>query len=194
MISSRFNSLNIILKRSKFTLPDLPYDYNALEPVISAEIMQIHHQKHHAAYVSNLNVALDKFEEARSKDDLNVQVALQSQIKFNGGGNINHSIFWKNLCPAKDAKGEPHGPLADAIKKSFGSFDAFKIHFSTQTAAVQGSGWGWLVINIGKSLKLVYFYLYYLGVQSDYWTSSIRHYLQSRSPSSQSRSYPSFGN
>lgn len=145
MIFNRFNSLKLILKRSKFTLPDLPYDYNALEPVISAEIMQIHHQKHHAAYVSNLNSALDKFEEARSKDDLNSQVSLQSQIKFNGGGNINHSIFWKNLCPLKDAKGEPHGLLADAITKSFGSFDAFKTHFNTQTSSVQGSGWGWLV-------------------------------------------------
>lgn len=134
-----------IFKRSKFTLPDLPYDYNALEPVISAEIMQIHHQKHHAAYVSNLNIALDKFEEARVKSDLSTQIALQSQIKFNGGGNINHSIFWKNLCPPKHAKGEPHGPLADAIKKSFGSFDAFKTLFSAQTAVVQGSGWGWLV-------------------------------------------------
>lgn len=100
-----------IFKRNKYTLPDLPYDYNALEPVISAEIMQIHHQKHHAAYVSNLNVSLEKFEEARVKDDLNTQVALQSQIKFNGGGNINHSIFWKNLCPPKDCRGEPTGMM-----------------------------------------------------------------------------------
>jgi superoxide dismutase, Fe-Mn family len=102
-----------IFKRNKYTLPDLPYDYNALEPVISAEIMQIHHQKHHAAYVSNLNVSLEKFEEARVKDDLNTQVALQSQIKFNGGGNINHSIFWKNLCPPKDCHGEPTGMTID---------------------------------------------------------------------------------
>lgn len=135
----------LIFKRTKFTLPDLPYDYNALEPVISAEIMQIHHQKHHAAYVSNLNVALEKFEEARAKDDLSTQVSLQSQIKFNGGGNINHSIFWKNLCPPKDSRGMPHGPLAEAINHSFGSFDSFKAHFNAQTAAVQGSGWGWLV-------------------------------------------------
>lgn len=156
MIYRRFNSLNLTLKRSKFTLPDLPYDYNALEPVISAEIMQIHHQKHHAAYVSNLNIALEKFEEAHSKDDLSTQVALQSQIKFNGGGNINHSIFWKNLCPLKDAKGEPHGPLADAIKKSFGSFDVFKTHFSTQTATVQGSGWGWLVRNKPQMESLIF--------------------------------------
>ena len=135
----------LTFKRFKFTLPDLPYDYNALEPVISTEIMKIHHQKHHSAYVSNLNIALEKFEEAHAKDDLVTQVSLQSQIKFNGGGNINHSIFWKNLCPPKDAHGEPHGPLSVAIKQSFGSFEAFKTHFTNQTAKLQGSGWGWLV-------------------------------------------------
>lgn len=145
ILARRSRFLNLVFKRSKYTLPDLPYDYNALEPVISAEIMQIHHQKHHAAYISNLNISLEKFEEARVKNDLPAQVALQSAIKFNGGGNINHSIFWKNLCPVKDARGEPHGPLADAIKSSFGSFEAFKNHFSDQTATVQGSGWGWLV-------------------------------------------------
>ena len=102
---------SISFKRTKYTLPDLPYDFNALEPVISSEIMQIHHQKHHAAYVTKLNVALEKFEEARAKDDLNSQVALQAQIKFNGGGNINHSIFWKNLCPPKDCRGEPQGKV-----------------------------------------------------------------------------------
>ena len=195
MFIRRFNSVNLVLKRTKFTLPDLPYDFNALEPVISAEIMQIHHQKHHAAYVSNLNLALEKFEEARSKDDLNTQVALQSQIKFNGGGNINHSIFWKNLCPPKDAKGEPNGPLADAIKKSFGSFDAFKTLFTSQTAAVQGSGWGWLVKkNKAEVVPFYSFIFLYVGIQSDNWTSSIRHYLQSRSSSSHHRPCPSFGN
>ena len=101
--------------------------------------MQIHHQKHHAAYVSNLNVALEKFEEARSQDDLNTQVALQSQIKFNGGGNINHSIFWKNLCPRRMLR-EPNGALADAIKKSFGSFDAFKTLLPLKLLQFKGSG------------------------------------------------------
>lgn len=95
--------------RSKYTLPDLPYDYNALEPVISAEIMQLHHQKHHQAYINNLNIALEKFDAAKSSNDLNAVVALQSQIKFNGGGDLNHSIFWKNLCPPKQAQGEPSG-------------------------------------------------------------------------------------
>ena len=100
-------------KRTKYTLPDLPYDYNALEPVISAEIMEIHHKKHHSAYISNLNDALDSFEDARIKNDLAKQVSLQSKINFNGGGNINHSIFWKNLCPIKDAHGKPSGNLLD---------------------------------------------------------------------------------
>jgi superoxide dismutase len=148
--------------RSIFTLPDLPYDYNALEPVISADIMKVHHQKHHAAYVNNLNLALEKFDMAKAKIDLPTQVALQSQIKFNGGGNINHTIFWKNLCPVKDAKGEPTGKwpatmaqpgfllplvgkLAEAIKDEFGSFDRFKSNFNANTGAIQGSGWGWLV-------------------------------------------------
>ena len=101
--------LTMVLARSKYTLPDLPYDYNALEPVISAEIMQIHHQKHHQAYINNLNLALDKMEAAESKQDLQTLVALQQQIKFNGGGNLNHSIFWKNLCPPHKAKGKPSG-------------------------------------------------------------------------------------
>ncbi len=134
-----------IQKRFKYTLPDLPYDFNALEPVISSEIMQIHHQKHHATYVTNLNFALDRFEEASQKGDLPAQIALQAQIRFNGGGNLNHSIFWKNLCPVKDAKGAPRGALKEAIEKEFGSFEAFKSYFSSQTALIQGSGWGWLV-------------------------------------------------
>lgn len=131
--------------RLKHTLPDLPYDYGALEPVISAEIMQIHHQKHHAAYVNNLNISLEKLDAAQRNSDVPTQIALQSQIKFNGGGNINHSIFWKNLCPVKNARGEPNGQLAQAISDAFGGFEAFKNYFTAQTAAIQGSGWGWLV-------------------------------------------------
>lgn len=96
-------------RRFKYTLPDLPYDYGALEPVISGEIMRLHHQKHHATYVSNLNAALERFAAASDAGNLPAQVALQQQIKFNGGGNLNHSIFWKNLMPMKDAQGAPHG-------------------------------------------------------------------------------------
>lgn len=101
--------LSTLAKRTKYTLPDLPYDYNALEPVISAEIMQLHHQKHHQAYVNNLNVALEMADAANKKDDLATTTTLQQQIKFNGGGHLNHSIFWKNLCPPKHAKGQPSG-------------------------------------------------------------------------------------
>ncbi len=103
--------LSMVANRTKYTLPDLPYDYNALEPYISAEIMQLHHQKHHQAYVNNLNVVLEKMRTADSKNDLNSIVTLQQQIKFNGGGDLNHSIFWKNLCPPKQAKAQPEGML-----------------------------------------------------------------------------------
>lgn len=102
-------TLSALSRRSKYTLPDLPYDYNALEPVISAEIMQLHHQKHHQAYVNNLNAALERSEQAQSKNDLATVLTQQPQIKFNGGGHLNHSIFWKNLCPPKQAKGHPSG-------------------------------------------------------------------------------------
>lgn len=157
MLQLKSCARSIVQRRTKFTLPDLPYDYNALEPVISAEIMQLHHQKHHQAYVTNLNVALEKADAAKNGDDLNSLTSLQQQIKFNGGGHLNHSIFWKNLCPPSHAKGHPSGmkllkcpsyligKLMELIKDAFGGFDQFKILFNTQTAAVQGSGWGWLV-------------------------------------------------
>ena len=129
---------------SDYKLPELPYAYNALEPIISAEIMELHHSKHHNAYVTNLNAALEKYHEAESKNDVEAMLALQSAIKFNGGGHINHSIFWKILCPVSEAQGKPSGLLAGAIDKEFGSFDAFVEKFNAMTAAVQGSGWGWL--------------------------------------------------
>jgi len=90
-------------------LPDLPYDYNALEPVISAEIMQLHHSKHHATYINNLNVAEEKLDQARAKNDVSSIIALAPAIKFNGGGHLNHSIFWQNLSPK--GGGEPEGVL-----------------------------------------------------------------------------------
>ncbi|VDM70586.1 unnamed protein product [Strongylus vulgaris] len=101
--------------RMKYTLPDLPYDYNALEPVISAEIMQLHHQKHHATYVNGLNTCEEKIQEALSKGKVEEAIALQPALKFNGGGHINHSIFWTNL--SKDG-GEPSSELMSAIKVS----------------------------------------------------------------------------
>uniref|UniRef100_A0A914WXY1 Superoxide dismutase n=1 Tax=Plectus sambesii TaxID=2011161 RepID=A0A914WXY1_9BILA len=130
--------------RMKHTLPDLPYDYGALEPVISAEIMQIHHQKHHATYVNNLNTFEEKMQEALSKGDVKQALTLEKQLHFNGGGHINHTIFWTNLC--KDG-GEPEGALLEAIKRDFGSLDNMKEKLSTAATGVQGSGWGWLGFN-----------------------------------------------
>jgi len=130
------------VNRQKHTLPDLPYDYNALEPVISAEIMQLHHSKHHATYVNNLNVAEEKLHDAVAKGDVSSVLGLHGALKFNGGGHLNHSIFWQNLCPG--GSGDPSGELAEAITRDFGSFQAMKDKLSASTVAVQGSGWGWL--------------------------------------------------
>ena len=129
----------------KFTLPDLPYDYSALEPIISTEIMQLHHQKHHNAYVTNLNAALEKYAQAESKEDLTAMIALQPAIRFNGGGHLNHSIFWTNLTPKNKKGGDlPRGDLADEIKSRWTSLDAFIQEFNSIAVAVQGSGWCWL--------------------------------------------------
>nr|AAF65768.1 manganese superoxide dismutase [Euphorbia esula] len=128
-----------------FSLPDLPYDYGALEPAISGEIMQLHHQKHHQTYITNYNKALEQLHEATEKGDSSTVVKLQSAIKFNGGGHINHSIFWKNLAPVGEGGGElPHGSLGWAIDKDFGSLEKLIQKMNTQGAAVQGSGWVWL--------------------------------------------------
>eukprot|EP01083_Nonionella_stella_P043792 118195_1 len=131
---------------SDFQLPDLPYDYAALEPILPARIMELHHSKHHAAYVNNLNASLQKRQEALDKGDIAGVVALDGAIKFNGGGHVNHSIFWTNLAPPKNGGGgSPSGALSNAINDKFGSLQKFQETFNTKTAAVQGSGWGWLV-------------------------------------------------
>lgn len=131
-----------------YKLPDLPYDFSALEPVISAEIMQLHYTKHHQAYVNNLNAALEKYHEAESKGDVAGMIAHQQAIKFNGGGHVNHSIFWTTLAPVGKGGGEaPHGELASAIKGEFGSFETFVEKLSAASVAIQGSGWGWLGLN-----------------------------------------------
>lgn len=132
----------------QYKLPDLPYDFNALEPVISAEIMNLHYTKHHAGYVTNLNKALEQLADAEQKLDMPAQIALQSAIKFNGGGNINHSIFWTNLAPPDKGGGHPpEGALAKAIQDTFGSLDKFIETLSAKAIGVQGSGWGWLGYN-----------------------------------------------
>jgi superoxide dismutase, Fe-Mn family len=133
---------------TKYTLPDLPYDLGDLEPVISAEIMDLHYNKHHKTYIQNLNSLLEQLEEAQDKDDVSKMIALQSGINFNGGGFINHSIFWTNLAPKKKEGGTPpEGALAEALNAQFGSLDQFIQQMTTKTVAIQGSGWGWLGYN-----------------------------------------------
>jgi len=130
---------------SKFTLPDLTYDYGELEPFISAEIMKIHHTKHHATYVNNLNVAHEKLADAVAKNDVTSIVSLQQGIKFNGGGHVNHSIFWKNLIPANKGGGQlPSGDLQNLINAQYGSLEGFQTTMANTSVGVQGSGWGWL--------------------------------------------------
>ncbi|XP_054719339.1 superoxide dismutase [Mn], mitochondrial-like [Uloborus diversus] len=136
----------------KHTLPDLSYDYGALEPTISAEIMQLHHSKHHAAYVNNLNIAEEKLAEATAKGDTATAISLGPALKFNGGGHINHSIFWNNLSPKG---GEPQGDLLEAIKKDFKSLENLQNLLSTAAVGVQGSGWAWLGFHpVSRTLQI----------------------------------------
>ena len=136
----------------KYELPPLPYDFSALEPVISGQIMELHYTKHHQAYVNNLNAALEKYVDAEKKKDVAEMIALQSAIKFNGGGHVNHSIFWTNLAPPSKGGGEPpQGELAKAIKENFGSLEKLIEILSSKSVAVQGSGWGWLGYDKSKS-------------------------------------------
>ncbi|KAF5608049.1 superoxide dismutase Fe-Mn family [Fusarium subglutinans] len=130
-----------------YSLPALPYAYDALEPSISAQIMELHHSKHHQAYVTNLNAALKNYATATSTNDIAGQIALQSAIKFNGGGHINHSLFWENLSPSSsaDAKPESAPTLSAEISKTWGSIQAFQEAFKKTLLGLQGSGWGWLV-------------------------------------------------
>ncbi len=123
-----------------YTLPDLPYDYAALEPAMSGEILQLHHSKHHAAYVKGANDALEQLAEAAGKADPAVTVGLEKTLAFNLSGHVLHSIFWRNLSP--DGGDRPDGELADAITGHFGSFENFSNRLSAATTSVQGSGWG----------------------------------------------------
>lgn len=133
----------------KYTLPELPYDYSALEPYISGRIMELHHSKHHQTYVTGANKAIELLEEARDKDDFANINRLEKDLAFNLGGHINHSIFWKNMSP--DGGGKPEGELAAAIDEYFGSFDKFQAHFTAAALGVQGSGWAALAWDkIGK--------------------------------------------
>jgi superoxide dismutase, Fe-Mn family len=138
-----------------FSLPALPYAYDALEPHIDARTMEIHHTKHHQAYVNNLNAAVEKAPELANKslDDLmrginSVPEAVRTAVRNNGGGHWNHSMFWELMGANKG--GEPTGKLADAIKSAFGDFSKFKEQFAAAGAGRFGSGWAWLINDGGK--------------------------------------------
>jgi len=138
-----------------FQLPSLPYAFDALEPHIDAKTMEIHHDKHHNAYVTNLNAALEKFPNLQSKsieallnEINNVPEEIRAAVRNNGGGHMNHTMFWQMMAPK--AGGEPTGALADAINKSFGSFATFKEQFAKAGMGRFGSGWAWLINTDGK--------------------------------------------
>ncbi|QAY73951.1 superoxide dismutase [Agromyces protaetiae] len=140
-----------------YTLPDLPYDYAALEPSISGRIMELHHSKHHQAYVTGANTALAQLAEARETGNLANVNKLEKDLAFNLGGHVNHSIFWTNLSPEGGDK--PTGDLAAAIDDQFGSFDAFQAHFTATALGVQGSGWSVLAWDsIGERLIVLQFF------------------------------------
>ncbi|WP_238916791.1 superoxide dismutase [Clostridium sp. YIM B02555] len=143
----------------KHELPQLEYKYNALEPYIDENTMTIHHSKHHATYVNNLNAALENYPELQNKSveelvkDLeSVPADIRTAVRNNGGGHFNHSLFWKLLSPNG---GKEKGALLEAINAKFGSFDAFKETFAKAAATRFGSGWAWLVVNKDKELEVV---------------------------------------
>jgi Fe-Mn family superoxide dismutase len=137
-----------MLARTKVTLPDLDYDYGALEPYISGQINEIHHKKHHQTYVNGYNTAIEQHAEAEAKGDVLKTIELQQAIKFHGGGFRNHNLFWKNLAPPKQGGGElPTGALAQAVEQEYGSFDKLISLTNSKLAGIQGSGWAWIVKN-----------------------------------------------
>ncbi|MDR2253646.1 MAG: superoxide dismutase [Bifidobacteriaceae bacterium] len=174
-----------------YTLPELPYDYSALEPHISGRIMELHHDKHHAAYVAGANAALEQLAAARAAGDHANLPKLEKDLAFNLAGHVNHTVFWQNLTP--DSQGAPLGELAEAIAADFGSFQAFKAQFSAAATSIQGSGWAMLAFeplggrllvtqlydhqsNLAAGIKPLLvldmwehaFYLDYLNVKADY--------------------------
>lgn len=176
-----------------YTLPDLPYDYGALEPAMTGEILELHHSKHHAAYVKGANDTLEQLAEIGDAATPTATVGLQKTLAFNLSGHVLHSIFWRNLSP--DGGDRPDGALADAITEHFGSFESFQKRLTTTTTAVQGSGWGVLGyeplsgrliieqlydhhgnVGLGSTPLLVFdawehaYYLQYRNVRPDYVT------------------------
>lgn len=142
---------------AEYTLPELGYDFSALEPHISGRIMELHHDKHHKAYVDGANTALAKLAEARDGNDFANVNKLEKDLAFNLAGHVNHTVFWTNLSP--DGGGAPEDELAAAIDDNFGSVDKFKAHFTAASAGIQGSGWGALVWDsLGQKLLVQQYY------------------------------------
>ncbi|WP_165003281.1 MULTISPECIES: superoxide dismutase [unclassified Enterococcus] len=138
-----------------YTLPDLPYAYDALEPYIDEETMHLHHDKHHNTYVTNVNAAIEKYPELGEKtieeliSDMDaIPTDIKTVVRNNGGGHANHSFFWEIMAP--NAGGEPTGAIKEAIEETFGDFSAFKDEFKKAAAGRFGSGWAWLVVENGK--------------------------------------------
>ncbi|THE09217.1 superoxide dismutase [Enterococcus hirae] len=138
-----------------YTLPDLPYAFDALEPYIDEETMHLHHDKHHNTYVTNLNAAIEKYPELGEKSieellsDMDaIPTDIKTAVRNNGGGHANHSFFWKIMAP--NAGGEPTGAIKEAIEDAFGDFATFKEEFKKAAAGRFGSGWAWLVLENGK--------------------------------------------
>jgi Fe-Mn family superoxide dismutase len=177
-----------------YSLPELPYDYSALEPHISGQIIELHHDKHHNTYVQGANTTVEKLADARDKNEFGAIVGLEKTLAFNVSGHVLHSIYWTNMSP--DGGGSPEGALADAIDSEFGGFDKFKAQLTQATSTVQGSGWGALAYDpLGQRLLIeqIYdhqgnvsqggvpllvidiwehaFYLQYKNVKADYVTA-----------------------
>lgn len=140
---NNFFSDNDYVPIGEHTLPPLPYDYDALEPVISEEIMRLHHQEHHQSYVDGLNEAELEMQTARETNNFDLIRHWEREAAFNGAGHYLHTMFWRNMCP--DGGGEPTGKLRTYIDRDFGSYDAFKAHFTEAANEVQGVGWAILV-------------------------------------------------
>lgn len=174
-----------------YSLPDMPYDYGALEPAMSGEILELHHSKHHAAYVAGANTTLERIAEIRDREDFAPLVGLEKTLAFNLSGHVLHSLFWQNLSP--DGGDRPDGALAEAITEHFGSFERFAAQLTAATTGVQGSGWGVLAweplsrrliieqlydhhgnVGLGSTPILVFdawehaYYLQYRNVRPDY--------------------------
>jgi Fe-Mn family superoxide dismutase len=128
---------------TRYVLPDLPYDYSALEPHLSTRIVELHHDKHHRTYVDKANEAIEKLLAARQREDFKTIATLERALAFNVSGHLLHSVYWHNLAP--DAGGEPTGTLAPAITRDFGSFSKFRSQLTEVAATVMGSGWAALV-------------------------------------------------